>query len=383
MKNLAFILILLLAASCQQKPGKESLKKEIAGHKKEIKQLQQEVKKLEVQLASLDTNVQMQVAIPVFIDTVVPGVFSHFVKINGAVEAENNAAISPEMSGQVKKIHVQEGDRVNEGDLLVSLNTSVIRNNLKQVESQLELAKITFEKQRDLWQQEIGSEMEYLQAKTNKESLESQRQMLLSQLEMSLIKAPYAGIVDNISIKPGEMASPGMPVLQLVNLTDLKVKGNLSESFLQSIQVGDKVDVSFPALPGVKRVVPITRLGQIIDQDSRTFTVEVKLSNPRGTIKPNMLALLEVMDYQKKEALVVPSIIIKEDMKGKYLYTLTNGQDNKAHKQYIETGRSYNDKTVVLKGLQPGDKIIVSGYNKVSDGAQVAIKKPEEFSTNS
>lgn len=383
MKNLAFILMLLLAVSCQQKPGKESLKEEIAGHKKEIKKLQQEVADMEKQLAGLDTNYTQQVSIPVFIDTVVSGVFSHFVKINGSVEAENNAAISPEMGGQVKKIHVQEGDRVQQGELLVSLSTSVIRNNLKQVESQLALATITFEKQRDLWQQEIGSEMEYLQAKTNKESLESQRQMLLSQLDMSLIKAPYAGIVDNISIKPGEMASPGMPVLQLVNLTDLKVKGNLSESFLQSIQVGDNVDVTFPALPGVKKHVPITRLGQIIDQDSRTFTVEVKLTNPKDIIKPNMLALLQVMDYQKKEALVVPSIIIKEDMKGKYLYTLTNGEEYKAHKQYIETGRSYNDQTVVLQGLRPGDKIIVSGYNKVSDGAQVAIKEPEEFTTNS
>ncbi|MFO7939331.1 MAG: efflux RND transporter periplasmic adaptor subunit [Bacteroidales bacterium] len=383
MKNLVFILLLLSAMSCHQKPTKESLSKEIADYKKEVQTLQGKITLLEEQLSSLDTMQDQKTRIPVFIDTIKPSLFSHFVTINGLVEAENSAAISPEISGQVKIIHVQEGDRVKKGSLLVSLSTAVIRNNLNQVESQLALATTTFKKQKELWQEEVGSEMEYLQAKTNKESLESQRQMLLSQIEMSLIKAPYNGIVDNISVQAGEMASPGMPVLQLVNLNKMSIEGNLSEKFLHAIKVGDEVVVTFPALPAIKMQVPISRLGQIIDQDSRTFAVEVKINNPGERIKPNMLALLEVMDYQKKQALVVPSIIIKEDIKGKYLYTVSEGNEAKAHKQYIEAGRSYNNQTVVVKGLKPGNKVIVSGYNKVNNGTSVEIKQPEEFSTPS
>lgn len=383
MKNLVFILLLLSAMSCRQKPTKESLSKEIADYKKEVQTLQGKITSLEEQLSSLDTMQGQKTRIPVFIDTIKQSQFSHFVTINGLVEAENSAAISPEISGQVKKIHVQEGDRVKKGSLLVSLSTAVIRNNLNQVDSQLALATTTFEKQKELWQEEVGSEMEYLQAKTNKESLESQRQMLLSQIEMSIIKAPYNGIVDNISVQAGEMASPGMPVLQLVNLKKMSIEGNLSEKFLHAIKVGDEVVVTFPALPAIKMQVPISRLGQIIDQDSRTFAIEVKINNPAERIKPNMLALLEVMDYQRKQALVVPSIIIKEDIKGKYLYTVSEENEAKAHKQYIETGRSYNNQTVVVKGLNPGNKVIVSGYNKVNNGTLVEIKQPEEFSTPS
>jgi len=383
MKNLVFILLVLLAMSCQQKPTKESVNKEITEYKKEIQNLEEKIQSLEKQQASLDTTQRTKTKLPVFIDTIRPTLFSHYVKINGRVEAENKAAISPEIRGQVKKIHVQEGDRVKEGALLVSLSTAVIRNNLKQVESQLALATITFQKQKELWEEEIGSEMEYLQAKTNKESLESQRQMLVSQLEMSRIKAPYNGIVDNISIQTGEMASPGMPILQLVNLKEMKIEGHLSEKYLQAIQVGDKVRVSFPALPEVTMQVPIARLGQIIDQDSRTFVIEIKVDNPNEIIKPNMLALLKVVDYQKEQALVVPAMIIKEDIKGTYLYTLPDKPEKLARKQYITTGRSYNNQTIVLKGIQPGDQVIVSGYNKVNDGSPVEIKQPKEFSTSS
>lgn len=381
MKKFFLFLTIAIFTGCQSSETKESVEKAISEHRKQIQEHTAQIKTLEQKLMELDTTKSNAFSIPVFSQKMVPTKFSHYLQINGRVEADNNAAISPEMAGQVKTIHVKEGERVTQGTLLISLNTAVIRNNLRQVESQLELITTTFEKQKALWEENIGSEIEYLQAKTNKQSLESQRDMLLAQLEMSLIKAPYDGIVDNLSVKPGEMATPGMPVIQLVNLKKLKIKGDLSETYLSSINKGDKVSISFPAYPQYQKSVTISRLGQIIDKDSRTFVVEVDFPNQDEKIKPNMLALMKIKDYEQNQALIVPSIIIKQDMQGNYLYIIKDGKY--AHKQYIETGRSYNNQTVVISGLKNGDQVITSGFNKVSDGVQITIKQPEEFSINS
>jgi len=381
MKKFFLFLTIAIFTGCQSSETKESVEKAISEHRKQIQEHTAQIKTLEQKLMELDTTKSNAFSIPVFSQKMVPTKFSHYLQINGRVEADNNAAISPEMAGQVKTTHVKEGERVTQGTLLISLNTAVIRNNLRQVESQLELITTTFEKQKALWEENIGSEIEYLQAKTNKQSLESQRDMLLAQLEMSLIKAPYDGIVDNLSVKPGEMATPGMPVIQLVNLKKLKIKGDLSETYLSSINKGDKVSISFPAYPQCQKSVTISRLGQIIDKDSRTFVVEVDFPNQDEKIKPNMLALMKIKDYEQNQALIVPSIIIKQDMQGNYLYIIKDGKY--AHKQYIETGRSYNNQTVVISGLKNGDQVITSGFNKVSDGVQITIKQPEEFSINS
>src|SRR6056297_1204466 len=308
MKKLGIIIGVLLLVSCSQEPTRESIEKEINENKKEIRQAEKEIQSLEEQLAEMGEDGAAGFQIPVFVKEMEEETFNHFIKANGIVEAVNQAFVSPEMSGQIKQILVQEGDEVTKGQLLVSLNTSVTENNIKEVKTNLELATKLYEKQRKLWEENVGSEIEYLQAKNNKESLENRLKSLEAQLNMSKIHAPFDGIVDEIYQKKGEMASPGMQVLRMVNLDDLTIEADVSESYLGSIKAGDKVSVSFPAYPDIRLNVPINRTGKMIDQDSRTFRVEVHIDNLESKILPNLIAVVKIRDYSSENSLVVPSI---------------------------------------------------------------------------
>lgn len=380
MKKLGIIIGVLLLVSCSQEPTRESIEKEINDYKKEISQAEQQIQSLEEQLAEMGESAADGFQIPVFVKEVEAETFNHYIQANGIVEAVNQAFVSPEMSGQIKQILIQEGDRVNKGQLLVSLNTSVTENNIKEVKTNLELATKLYAKQKKLWEENVGSEIDYLQAKNNKESLENRLKSLEAQLNMSKIHAPFSGIVDEIYQKKGEMASPGMQVLRMVNLDDLTIEADISESYLGSVKAGDKVAVSFPAYPDIQLNVPINRTGKMIDQDSRTFHIEVRIDNPENKILPNLIAVVKIRDYSNENSLVVPSIIVKQDIKGNYLYVAENSNgDLVARKVYVETGRSYNDQTVIKKGIKSGDRVIVSGFNQVSDGAKISIRKPQEY----
>jgi RND family efflux transporter MFP subunit len=255
-----------------------------------------------------------------------------------------------------------------------------LRSNIKEVKTNLELARETFEKQKRLWQDSVGSEMQYLQAKNKKETLEAKLETLNAQLDMSTIEAPFAGIIEEINQKVGELASPGREILHLVNLNELKIKANLSEKYVSNIRKGDQVQVKFPALDNYSVKVEISRKGSIIDEESRTFTIEARFPNPQEKIKPNQVAIINVNDYTNNEALVVPSEVIKQDMKGDYLYVIeeTNGTPA-ASKVYVKTGRSYNNQTVIRNGLKPGQKVITAGYTQVSEGTEVSIKDKKDL----
>ncbi len=374
-KAIVIGIVLMLAGACGPKDQRKAIEKQIASHKNEIREIKQEINTLEKQLQEDGGNTHEGNKIPVSVVTIKPDTFSHFISLNGQVEANQSAFISPEMNGQIKKIHVQEGDRVQKGQLLVSLNTRVIQNNIQEVKTNLELAKKMFEKQKDLWDQEIGSEISYLEAKNRKESLENRLETLKSQLDLSLIKAPFAGIADEIYKKEGEMGMPGMQVVNLVNLSYMKIEASISEDYLSRINKGDMVKVNFPAVPEIALDLPIRRIGNVIDPDSRTFDIEMMFKNPENKIKPNLVSEIKINDYQNNSAIVIPSIVVQQDMKGEYVFCIKNGNGSTtACKTYITTGMSYNNQTMVTAGLEPGKKVIVGGYNLVSDGLEVRIK---------
>jgi RND family efflux transporter MFP subunit len=245
----------------------------------------------------------------------------------------------------------------------------VTENSIKEVETALELANTVYEKQKQLWNKNIGSELDYLQAKNNKESLESKLETLNAQAEMALIRAPISGIVDEILVKEGELAAPGMQVVQLVNLDGLYINADVSEAYITKVKKGDIVSLEFPSLPEIEMEVTVFRTGNIVKSANRTFKVQLKINNVENMIKPNILAKIKINDYTKDQAILVPSIILKQDMEGTYLFTVV---DSKAKKVYVETGKSYKGKTIISKGLKTGDKVIVEGYNQVSDGKVVA-----------
>ena len=313
--------------------------------------------------------------VPVKTQKIVPETFHHFVNLTAKVIPVNYAFISPESPGQIKKISVEEGQTVQKGDLLVQLNSSVMEGKLKSTQSQLELAKITYEKQKDLWEnKKIGSEIQYLKLKTQYESLQEQVESLKSQIAMSQIRAPFSGIIDKINAKEGELASPGMKIIELVNLKSLKIIGDLSEKYLPSVHKGDSVDITFDTYPNLSYKAKIYRTGNMINSANRTFIIEVRINNKDNLLKPNMVSNITINDYTKDSAFIVPSIIIKKDFDKQFLFVVAQKDSQKvAQKRYVETARSYKDKTLVTKGLKANEQIIVEGYNTVTNGTIVKL----------
>lgn len=301
--------------------------------------------------------------------------FNHFIEVSGSIEALNDAFISPEMNGQIKKIYVEEGDYVQKGQKLAVLNTEVARKSIEELKTGLELAETMYKKQKKLWEDSIGSEIQFLQAKNNKETLEKKLETLNAQLEMSVITAPFSGMVEEVRQKDGEMGTPGFQIMQLVNLSKLKIISDVSEAYISKIDEGDTVHISFPSLEGYNFIKPIHRTGNVIKSGNRTFEIEIRLNNKNRKLKPNMICNIELNDYSNDSALIVPSIIIKKDLKGNFLFK-TKEKEGKiiAEKVRVKTGKSYKDKTEILSGLKEGDKVIVKGYNLVSEGSELEIK---------
>lgn len=308
------------------------------------------------------------------LETLRPEEFRHFIEVNGSVRAEKEVYISSETPGTIKTIHIEEGERVKRGQLLVSLNSSVLESNIREVKTSLKLADANYAKQKELWDEGIGSEMQYLQAKNNKESQEARLKTLYAQLEMTKIKAGFSGIANEIYLKEGELASPGVRILHLVNCGDLKVYGSVSESLFPNVNKGDSVSLTFPVYPAYIMKAKLHRKSVTINEKSRTFKVEIKLNNKEGKIKPNMISRIIINDFSDENALIVPSHILKHDLNGSFLYVAEKQGDQLiANKTYVTPGRSYKGETMILEGLEAGQQIIVVGYNMVSSGAHIYV----------
>jgi RND family efflux transporter MFP subunit len=302
--------------------------------------------------------------------------FNHYIQVSGTAEAVKEAFISPEMGGQIREIYVKEGDYVEKGRLLAKLNSDITESSIADLESSLALATVVYEKQARLWEKGIGSEIQYLNAKNNKESLAQKLVTLKATQDMAMIKSPVSGIVDVIYRKKGELASPGVQLMQIVNLEEIYINADVSESYLSEVNEGAKVKVEFPVYPDMNLEVPIYRKGNIINPNNRTFTIQLKLNNPDHRLKPNLLSIIHINDFSADSAMVIPSALIKQDITGSYLYTLQQtGGKWIAKKVYVQTGQSYLDKTMVVSGIQPGQQVIVQGYNQVSDGSEVNVKQ--------
>lgn len=375
MKNLLAILIIVLFTACGKTNSPDAIKKQITEYKEQISGLDDKIDKLESELEKQGEGSKELKKTKVKTLALTGSHFVHYVESSASLEAVYSAFISPEISGQVQAIYVQEGNFVKKGQLLVSLNSDIIKSNINELETSLVLANTLYDKQKELWDQKIGSEVQYLEAKNKKESLESKLKSLYLQLDKSKIKAPISGIVDEISVKQGELAMPGARIIQLVNISSFYVNADVSEKFIAAIKKGSPVKISFPTYPGWIIDTKVHRTGNIIKQANRTFRLQAKINNKNNMLKPNMLAVVRFLDFETDNALVVPSIIIKEDFKGKYLYVIEDKGAPVARKKYIKTAMSNDVGTMVTKGISPDDQIIVKGYNLVKDGMAVEVKK--------
>ncbi len=359
--------------------GEQTLKqkKEVLESKKiQLAKLQNEVNMLQDELTEADSSFgeKEDLGIMVTIKEMFPERFEHFFEVNGTIQAVEMASVSPEQGGQIKEITVEEGDRVSVGNALARLNTDILQKNLDELDNGIELAQTVFDRQSRLWNKKIGSEMQYLKAKNDLESLQKKRATLLAQMEMSIIRAPFSGVVDLLHQKEGELAAPGRPILTLVNMSAMKVKADVSENYVSAVKENAEVDVDFPAF-GYSTRASIRSVGNIINPANRAFSVEVNVSNKNNLLKPNGIATLRIRDFEAENVLVVPAICIGKDGKGDFLFTIEE-KDGKeiAVKTYVSTGRSGNGNTMVSDGLMAGDRVIIAGYNEVANGDVVKVE---------
>jgi RND family efflux transporter MFP subunit len=370
MKNIIAILTLsvFVAAACST--DKTTQLKQL---KAERDQINAQIAQLEKELSGSGEKVTHVNKTYVKVVPIQPETFKHFIDVKGTVVSDNNVMTPVEMPGVVTSIKVKEGQNVSKGQLLATIDDAMIKSQLAPLETQLELATTVYERQKRLWEKEVGSEIQYLQAKTNKEALEQNIEALKVQLSKTKIYAPLNGLVDEIKMKEGEMAAAGVSGIRIVGTGNLKIKANLSEKYYGSVKKGDNTTIKVPS-QNVDFEKPIFAVEMAINPGNRTFGIDVR---PPHNVKlsPNMLAVVTVNDYTKEEAIVVPQNIVQTDNKGSFLF-IAQEKDGKttAVKRDVLTGKSYKGKVEILQGLSAGDQLITSGYQNVSNGQIVSVQ---------
>lgn len=312
-------------------------------------------------------------SIPVRITELKSQEFKHFITVQGMVESESNILVSPQTPGLVRTIHVQTGDRVKKGQLLAELDASVIKRSIEEVKGGLELARTVYERRARLWEKNIGSEIEYLQAKNSKESLEKKLQTLQEQYQMTLITAPISGSIDEVMIKEGEMAAGGYGTFRIVQLSRLKITASLSENYITHIQQNDIAQVSIPVV-GKDFEQKLHAVSQVIDPNNRTFKIEILVPREIKDLKPNMLALVTINDYTNPQALVVPRNIIQKTGEDNFLF-VAEPEDGKmkARKRVVKVGEEHDSRIEVTEGLNPGEQVVVFGFQNLGDGQVITV----------
>ncbi len=303
--------------------------------------------------------------------------FKHFVEVQGNVETDQNVVLNAEYSGVLTNIYVKEGQRVSKGQRLAKIDDGGLSSQVAQQEAQMALAQTTFERQQRLWEQKIGSEIQYLQAKTNYESAKSVTQQLRSQLAKTVITAPFSGVVDEIISDPGQVVVPGQtPVIRLVNLSDMYVKASIPETYLKNIKKGTQVKVNLASI-NEEFTGTVSQVSNYINPNNRSFDIQVEIPNKDGMVKPNLIATVKVNDYTAENVITVPENILQENAAGEtiaYLYQPVNDSVGVAKRVLLETGLSYENHTEVKSGLKKGDTIIKEGAKTLRDGQKVTIK---------
>lgn len=359
----------LAACSAATPDDKKAQLEKLKSQEKEIsKQIQQ----LEAEIAKTNPDSTTTVkSKEVSITELTPRKFDHYVQTQGSVDAEDNIMVSAKSPGVVTAVYIKEGQQVSKGQVLAQIDNSVIIRSIEAQKAQLELAKTVFERQKNLWDQKIGTEVQYLQAKTNKESLEKQLESLNEQNDMTRIKAPINGTVDEISIKIGENIAPGMPAVRVVNTSDLKLIANVSEAYVTDIKKGNTAVISIPELKK-EITAKVTFVGKTIDPLSRTFPVEIKLP-ANDNLRPNMTGILKVIFHTEPSTIVVPVNVVQELNKEKIVFVAeTDGKQTVARKKVVTVEGVY-DNLAQVKGLNAGDKVITFGYQGLNDGQVIKI----------
>ncbi|MGA9588510.1 MAG: efflux RND transporter periplasmic adaptor subunit [Salegentibacter sp.] len=386
MKRIAvFMIFSFLLISCGNKEKSvedvidEGNLSEIRSKKAELSEQQSElsskIDKLDEAIKELDPNRNLTL---VTTTKVTDALFKHYAEVQGDVATDQNIIIYPEFSGVLEQVKVEEGEHVQRGQTLAVIDDGGLESQLAQLQAQETLAQTTFERQKRLWEQNIGSEMQYLQAKTNYESVKNSVDQLKSQLAKTVVTAPFSGIIDEVISDQGQVVNPGQNQLfRLVSLDNMYIDADVPETYLNSIEKGTDVKVQIGSI-GKEFHGKVSQVGNTINPGNRTFNVRISIPNSKGLVKPNQIATIKLNDYSAKNAVVIPENVVQQNARGESLiYVIgekTSDSTGFAQKTVVETGRVYNDSIEVKSGLEPGQTLILEGGKGLRDGQEVEIR---------
>ena len=333
--------------------------------------LQADMLKLDDALATLDVKkTEALVSVVKVNDTI----FNHYLEIQGSVNTKENILVQPEMPGTLIALNVVSGQRVAKGQVLGRIDDGGLSQQVASLENQYALAKTTFERQKNLWDQKIGSEIQFLQAQTQMISAQRGVAQIKAQLSKTIIRAPFSGVIDEVYAEKGEVVSPSAQgLMRIVNLNNMYVSTTVPETYIGKLKVGTQVDVYLTSL-GKSYKGKVRQVGNFINPNNRSFGIEVSVPNPDNLLRPNQVAKLKVIDYVSKDAIAVPTNVILEDgEKNKYLYVVSNsnGKTGTAKKTIVEIGKSSDNVTEILTGVNDDDLIVTEGMNTISDGMKL------------
>ena len=369
-------ILLCLALSCDDYSRKSSNLQELEMSKKTLigqnDSLGILLKEVEQNISKLDTNKRLLMVTAL---NTKKKKFEHYIDVQGIVESDESVELFPEQGGTVSNIYVKEGQRVKKGQTLIQIDDSLIRSTIAETQTQLDLATTTFNRQKRLWNQNIGSEIQYLQSKAKKEGLENKIKSLKVQARKLKIVAPFTGTIDEVFNKIGGLAAPLFPSVRVINLERIHVESEVTETYLKTITVGTKVELFFPSL-GNKIKAKINQVGNFINPDNRSFKIRIDIKNKDNELKPNLLADLKINDF-KETGIVIPSKLIQKDRLGNsFVYTLQKVKDNyNVEKSYVKEKMTYNNESFISEGLNENVLVVDKGSRLIKEGEIVILSE--------
>ena len=367
-KAISYQLIAISLYSCG---GAKDPKAELAKLQKEQAETQAKIVALEARNKAADGTATAQPAVPVSVLIIKPESFTSYLEVQGRADFDQNATVPARMPGTLTSVRVVRGDRVGRGQILATIDASVLDASTAELRTRLDLARIIYQKQKGLWDQQIGTEVQYLSAKNNKDALERSLATLNQQRAMYNVVAPFSGTVDEVLPKLGEAVAPGVPVVRLLSGAGGKIVAEISENYAATLKAGDRAVVVLPDLGPQEYATTVRVVSRTISAISRAFTAELRVPAAlAGQLRPNMVVQVRIQNYQRQAVPVLPVDAVQKDETNSFVYVV---KDGKATKRIIQTGKTYNGKVEISSGLKTDDKVVTAGYQNLNEGQAVSL----------
>jgi membrane fusion protein, multidrug efflux system len=376
------VLLILVFTACGKKTDNnqtslnndlETLRATLIEKQSQYKALGDEIEQLSQKISEIDTTEKPRKLVT--LDTIKTEEFRHYVDFQATVQSDEVARASSDIGGRIIKLMIIEGQMVQKGQLIAKLDVETLQRQLDELETNLALATTIYEKQQKLWDQKVGSEIQLIEAKSNKERLEKAKATIIANVAKSSVYAPCSGVVEILNTKEGEFVGPGSPIATIVNIKKIKVVANLPESYIGKVKKGDQVTINFPTLQEDIKAT-IKRIGKTISEGNRTFVVEASIQQMADDIlKPNLLARMRINDFTQKNTVVIKAELLQQESDGRSFVFVKSGDDANAiaSKLFVEIDKIYEDKILIKSGLKAGDIIIKEGARGLADNELIAF----------